>query len=245
MERQEGPYAGKPIRLVSFDVDGTIAIGHGWRAIASFRGEEEAFDRAQDLFVGGEATEDEHLRRLLNFARGLPLSDLEGILDRTHHLPHLVPTIAALHARGTKVALLTHNPLYVCRWYARHYGFDLFAGVQQSVRDGTIQGVRNVHVDKREGLRLLLQATGSSPSEVVHLGDGLADARVFPYVASGIALNSRIPEVRARADLTVDTRDARKLLPLLRYGVRAHPRPLPSGDPPPRVGSFRCERLGS
>ncbi len=242
MEKDGLPAGSHPLRLVTFDIDGTIAVGHGWRAIARHRGMTKAFDEAQTLFRSGRATEDDHLVRLLNFARGLPLQELEQILERTRHLAHLASLVGALHARGVKVALLTHNPGYVCRWYAERYGFDLWAGVLQRVRDGTIEGVQHVHVDKRDGLRMLLRATGALSAETAHLGDGPADARVFPFVATGIALNSYVPEVRRAADVTADTRDARDLLPLLHLGLRSRPRQLPTNGGVTSFGSFRLGR---
>ena len=235
-------YGHRPLRLVSFDIDGTIAVGHGWRAIARSRGMLKDFDLAQVAFREGGVSENDHLRRLLNFAQDMPLRDLEKVLERTRHVPHLRATVRALHERGVQVALLTHNPLYVCEWYARRFGFDLWAGVHQRVHRGRIQGVREVKVDKREGLRLLLKATGVPASETAHLGDGLADAKVFPHVASGIALNSRVPEVRRASDLIADTMDARALLPYLRWGLKLRPRPLPRGNPGPDPGSFRLGR---
>ena len=233
-----------PIHLVCFDIDGTIAVGHGWRTVARHRGLQDRFDWAQEEFSAGRATEDVHLARLLNFARGLELSEMEHILATTRHLPHLQEAVDSLHADGKKVALLTHNPGYVCRWYASHYGFDLWAGVEQEVRAGRIQGVRRVHVDKVEGLRLVLGSTGARAIETANLGDGLADALVFPHVATGIALNSRISLVRNAADLVADVEDARRLLPLLRYGLK-RPRALPADPPGVRAGSFRLGTISS
>lgn len=235
MPETDPPRGLRKIRLVSFDIDGTIAVGHGWRAIARARWLEEEFDEAQELFTQGRTTEDQHLRRLLNFARGMTVREVFRVLEHTRHLPHLAETVQALHARGVQVALLTHNPAYICQWYAEHFGFDLWAGVLQRVSKGRVEAVHRLHVDKRAGLGLLLLRTGVAPFEAAHLGDGLADARVFPHVATGVALNSRVPEVRRASDLTADTLDARSLLPLLRFGFRAHPRRLPRLPP----GSFR------
>lgn len=226
------------LRLVCFDVDGTLNLGHGWGPVAAFRGRRREFVTAQREFRRGATSEDQHLERLLDLAEGMRLSEMEGVLERSPHLAHLSEMVDALHARGVLVALLTHNPGYVCQWYARKYGLDLYAGVAQRVVGGRIQRAGPMHVDKREGLRLLLQATGVPARLTAHVGDGMADARVFPCVGTAIALNSSLPEVRRAADRALRTRDAQELLPLLRRPYRTRVLRLPPrrrADP----GSFR------
>lgn len=236
---RSAPSAPAPrLRLVCFDVDGTLTLGHGWERVAAHRGRLEEFEEAQARFRLGLATEGEHLTRLLNLATGLPWAEMEQVLASIRKLAHLRNTVATLHRQGALVALLTHNPDYVCRWYSDRYGFDLWAGVSQPIRAGRIQRVRRLTVDKREGLRLLLEATNLPAREAAHVGDGRADALVFPHVGTGIALNSLLPEVERAADVVVRTEDARVLLPHLRTASRRRVRPLPLPSPVGN-GSFR------
>lgn len=231
------------LRLVCFDLDGTITLVHGWEPIARAQGRLEEFREAQAQFHRGGVSEGAHLVKLLNLGSGLALSELDGILERTPKLSHLGETVEALHDQGSKVALLTHNPGYICRWYAERYGFDLYAGVRQPVRGGRVQPVRRMSVDKRDGLLLLLRWTGAGARTTAHLGDGLADAAVFPYVGTAIAVNTSLPEVKAAADASVRTRDARDLLPFLRTPLRSTVRPL-SSSRPRAFGSFHAEWTG-
>lgn len=232
---------GVTVQLVCFDLDGTVSLGHGWERIARRQGRLAEFQEAQERFRAGRSGEDTHLATLLNLAEGMSLTDLQEVLSGAPHLRHLSELVRELHRRGARVVLLTHNPEYVCRWYAERFGFDAWAGTRQRVgRSGKILHVGRRRVDKREGLRLLLEATGATPAATVHIGDGAADATVFPYVGTGISLNSVVRRVREEADVSLETRDALDLLPYLSRTRRSRPRRLPR--PGAGRGSFHLGR---
>ncbi len=213
-----------PWQLVTFDIDGTLTLGHGWRFLAERTGRTEEFERYNQRFFSHEVGEDEHLRNLLNLAAGRSLSELHRILAETPKIPGIRATVRALHDRGTRVALLTHNPEYVCDWYRRAYGFDDFEGTYATrIEAGRILPYPPVRAAKLEGLSKLLVRAGAPSAATVHVGDGWADALVFPRVGAGVALNTALPEVRSAADVSLDLRDLRGLLPPLET---LEPRPV-------------------
>ena len=71
---------------------------------------------------------------------------------------------------------------------------------------GRAEGIRT---DKAGGLGALTERFGVTPSSVVHVGDGGADAAVFPQVGRGVALNAHLPEVERAADLVLRSDDFR------------------------------------
>ncbi|MGI0053958.1 MAG: HAD family hydrolase [Thermoplasmata archaeon] len=208
-----GPSPPAPrFRLVTFDIDGTLTTVHGWRFLAEATECASEYEASNRGFVAGTIGEDAHLEDLLRLAVGLPLAEVEGILERTPKLGGIAEAIEAWHQRGVRVALLTHNPDYVCAWYARRFGFDGFAGTRTApVRDGRIPPLREVRADKWAGLLELTARWALPPMAVVHVGDGPADARLFPLVGGGVALNSELPEVDAAADLALKIADLREL----------------------------------
>ncbi len=218
------PWPGAPIRLVTFDVDGTLTREHGWEYLARRLGRRSEYEAAQEAFRRGERGEDEHLLALLSLARGVPVSRLLRLLARTPRMKGIGPTIRQLHARGQRVGLLTHNPEWVSRWYAQRYGFDLWAGVPQEIRSGRLEPRDHLHVDKVRALGALLRREGLRPGAVAHVGDGPADARVFPRVGTGVALNASRREVWDRADLVALTDTLPLLLPYLVRGYKVPPR---------------------
>jgi phosphoserine phosphatase len=195
-------------RLVTVDIDGTLTTVHGWRWLADAFGRREEYDRTQRRFMGREIGEDQHLEEMLRLAEGRSLVEVEAALASTPRISGIKDGIRDLHAYGSRVALLTHNPPYVCEWYQRAFGFDDFEGSSgQRVVDGIVQTPQGVRVDKPAGLRALSGRLGVSYRQVVHIGDGWADARLFPLAGRGIALNSTLPEVARAADLSLRAND--------------------------------------
>jgi HAD superfamily phosphoserine phosphatase-like hydrolase len=204
---------GWPWELVTFDIDGTLTVGHGWRYLAERTGQVAAYERSNQRFARLEAGEDEHLRDLLNLAAGRTVDEVYAILASTPKVAGIEETVRTLRARGSRVALLTHNPEYICDWYRREYGFDDFEGTEATrLVDGRIAPYPAVRAAKVAGLDRLLGRLGARPRATVHVGDGRADTEVFRRVGGGVALNAALPEVRAAADLALDLRDLRDLV---------------------------------
>jgi len=200
--------ANAPWRLVTVDIDGTLTTRHGWLDIAREFGREADYFALLRRFRAGEIGEDENLTALLELAEGHTLAEVESVLTATPKLAHIPDGVAALRARGVHVALLTHNPAYVTDWYCRFGGFEAAEGLvgRQPIREviGRPEGIR---ANKSTGLQILTDRFVVLPSAVVHVGDGRADAAVFPSVGRGIALNSQLPEVDRAADLVLRTTD--------------------------------------
>jgi len=205
-----------PFRLVSFDIDGTLVQGHGWEVIARARGREAEYRDTNRRFRSGEEGEDEHLRRLLGFAVGLSVSEMERLVAATPKVEGIAETLGDLRARGARVAVLSHNPEYVVDWYRRTYGFDDGEGTPGTVvRDGRIVDPGPAKADKLGGMRRLLERSGVPASSAAHVGDGTADITVFRHVGGGIAFNSTDPRVQASADRSVHSSSLTAVRPAL------------------------------
>jgi phosphoserine phosphatase len=196
--------------LVTVDIDGTLTTVHGWRVIADALGRTAEFERTRMRFLAKEIGEDEHLRNMLSLAEGHTLAEVQAALEATPRLCGIDEGIGMLHGHGSRVALLSHNPTYIGDWYRQKFGFDDFEGTgAQEIRDGVIGPADRVHADKPAGLRSLVARQGITARQVVHIGDGWADAVLFPLVGQGVALNTSLPEVERSADLVLRTEDFR------------------------------------
>jgi phosphoserine phosphatase len=199
--------------LVTVDIDGTLTRGHGWETISDRLGRRAEFDRTNRRYLDREIGEDAHLADLLRIAQGARRAEVEDALASTPRVRGIRAGVEALHGAGRRVALLTHNPGYVCAWYQARFGFDDFEGNRtQHVTRGRIGPPGRVHAGKLPGVRRLAQRAGVGLSEVVHVGDSWVDAEVFPRVGRGIALNTSSPEVRAAADVSMRTDDFRAVV---------------------------------
>ncbi|MCI4346642.1 MAG: HAD-IB family phosphatase [Thermoplasmata archaeon] len=214
-----------PWKLVSLDVDGTLTRGHGWKFIAAELGRADEFRRINAEFLSGTKGEEEHLRSLLRLARGHRVDEVEAILERAPKIAGIAETVSALHAKGARVALLTHNPDYVCAWYVRRYSLDGYSGTSITrIHDGRLEDPGPLRPDKLAGLGGLLERWGLSARECAHVGDGRADARVFPYLGAGIAFNSSDPKVLSAADAVVRAENLESILPVLAELTPRRPR---------------------
>jgi phosphoserine phosphatase len=211
-------------RLVTIDIDGTLTKVHGWRFLAEQRGRGAAWQESTARYLRRETNEDEHLRDLLGLAEGLDTSSLYEILEATPKISGIREAVDAWHAGGTQVALLTHNPPYVVDWWRQRFGFDAADGVRRAprIRGGRVPAAGQVVADKVGGLKRLLRKLRIEPEATAHIGDGWADAELFPLVGAGIALNSRLREVEVAADLVRRFQDLR---PMVRALGRLPPRP--------------------
>jgi phosphoserine phosphatase len=199
-----------PWPLVTVDLDGTLTRRHGWEAIADRLGRRPLFDRINQRYLDGEAGEDEHLFELLSIATGARLSEVVEALAATPKLDGIAEGIRQFHDAGRRIALLTHNPSYVVDWYVAQFGFDDAEGTRsQSIIDGIVAPPGPTRAGKTAGLRALAQRAGVEPIQVVHVGDGVVDAELFPLVGGGIALNAVRVDVERAADLVLRTDDFR------------------------------------
>ncbi|MFZ0699423.1 MAG: HAD family hydrolase [Thermoplasmata archaeon] len=205
--------SGSPWRLVTVDIDGTLTLIHGWRRIAERFGREPEYLESNARFQRKEIGEDPHLTDLLALARGRTIAEVESVLEATPRLEGIHEGVSELHRAGSNVALLSHNPPYVARWYAQKFGFDDLEGtpVPEPAPGGPIPLPGPVHADKAGGLQRLTARFGVSPWETVHIGDGWSDAELFPLIGGSVAVNSSYPGVDAAADLVFHVRDFRPI----------------------------------
>lgn len=193
--------------IISFDIDGTLTLGHGWYYLASALGREGEYRRTMALYTRGTIGEDTHLTNLLNIAAGFRPGDIEAALRTTPRLENISRGMEALRRKGMRTYLLTHNPAYICGWYVREFGMDGYRCARQVVRNGAICNAAGVHADKVAWMRDICSKESTSPANLIHVGDGLSDCEVFRRSGMGIALNTRLREVRRSASTALNTTD--------------------------------------
>ena len=205
-----------PWDLVTFDIDGTLTRGHGWEHVARAFDRLPAYHATQERFRRQEIGEDEHLGNLLSLAAGHTVAELDAVLGATPKIGGIPESLHALRMSGARVALLTHNPPVVCRWYAATFGFEDFEGAPgPEAVAGKLPPSGAVRADKVGQLGRLVRRLSVDPRRTIHIGDSRSDVEVFAHIGGGVALNSPIPAVRQGADLVADTDDLRELVPAL------------------------------
>jgi phosphoserine phosphatase len=195
-------------RLVTFDIDGTLTLQHGWEAIASALGRADQYAHVMDQFRTGRVSEDVQINRLLNLAAGHTVAEVQAAVAATPKLARIADGVRLLHEAGVRVGLLTHNPDYVTRWYRSEFGFDDAGGLVGAQEEGPPIGPAvGLRADKPAGLAQMLARYPAPPDTVVHVGDASPDAWMFPRVGGGVALNAKSVAVEEAADLSLRSAD--------------------------------------
>ncbi len=202
-----------PWRLATFDLDGTLTLVHGWKAMALAFDQLPLFERTMEGIRSGRATENETLTGLLRIAEGHTVEQVEAVLAATPKLAHLPEGVRRLQDEGIHPALLTHNPPYVTRWYCRYAGFEDAGGMRGDQATHPVLGPpHDIHADKPSALHAMEARYAVVSRQVVHVGDARPDAAIFPLVGGGIALNAVRPDVKSAADLALTTDDFRDVV---------------------------------
>jgi phosphoserine phosphatase len=200
---------------VTFDIDGTLTIGHGWYYIAGALGRIEDYSRYTKRYRAGKSSESEHLCNLLNLAGGKSVESIRSIVKQTPKLLNIRQSVRMLRENDIESLLLTHNPQYICEWYEENFGFAGHYSAFQTVNDGTIGMAVEVFPDKVSWLNELCADWNVHQSRVIHVGDSLSDAAVFLAAGGGIAVNSRNRKVTGSATAMLNTTDMKDVARLI------------------------------
>ncbi len=194
-------------KIATFDIDGTLTVGHGWYFIAAMLHRMQEYREFTALYRKGGCGEAEHLSNLLSIAEGVPLQKIHSILFRTPRLSGINRAVAMLAEKGLEAVLLTHNPQYVCEWYESRFGFTGHLSAFQPVENGIVGKAPVPHPDKVAWLRGMCSERGYALDEIIHVGDARSDGAVFRATGLGIAVNSRSRDTIGSATASLNTTD--------------------------------------
>ncbi|MBX8631154.1 MAG: haloacid dehalogenase-like hydrolase [Thermoplasmata archaeon YP2-bin.285] len=195
------------MRVATFDIDGTLTLGHGWYCIASLLGRLEEYRRTTSLFRRNKVDENTHLRNLLNLAAGVERVRMDRILEHLPLIDNIGEGVQVLKKAGIRPLLLTHNPPYVCEWYIRRFGFDGFLCAEQPVVAGIIQRADDARAGKADWIGRYCRRERLPLSQVIHAGDSASDIAVFEVTGGGVAVNTNSRKAIRAADAAVNTTD--------------------------------------
>ncbi|WP_226346204.1 phosphoserine phosphatase SerB [Agilicoccus flavus] len=218
-------------RLVVLDVDSTFIRDEVVELLAGHAGPEaaERVAAVTEAAMRGELDFAASLRARVATLAGLPTSVFADVLAAVRPTPGAAEFVAALHARGDVVALVSGGFAEVVEPLAARYGIGLVRANRLTVRDGRLTGELDGPVVDRAAKAAALAefaAERGIPAEAtVAVGDGANDIDMVEAAGLGIAFAAK-PVLRARADAVVDEVDLRAVLPLLGlpHDDRAGPR---------------------
>jgi phosphoserine phosphatase len=224
------PLNEPPIRLVAFDMDGTLVDTiSSWAAI--HRHFHDSNEEALRAFMEDRIDDEEFVRRDLALWRkhkpDIALRDLEEILSTVPLMPGARELVQGLHDRGIVTAIVSGGLDTLAARLQRELGFPyIFAnGFFTDGQGVLLRGNIRVPVKQKETTVRALQARlGIPPEATAAVGNSEIDVGMFRASRIRVAFAPDDDIVRAHATHVVEGRDLREVLPILLGSGRDAPR---------------------
>ena len=203
--------------LVVLDCDSTTIQDEVIELLAEAAGTRELVAEVTERAMRGDLDFSASLAERVATLRGTPESVFAEAYGKVRLSPGIHELIAAVHARGGKVGVISGGFHEVLDLIAADLGLDFWRANRLEVVDGALSG-RTVGpvIDaeaKASALREWAEASGTPLSATIAIGDGANDLRMMELAAIGVGFNAK-PIVVERADVSLE-HDLAGAIPLL------------------------------
>jgi HAD superfamily phosphoserine phosphatase-like hydrolase len=192
------------LKLVSFDLDGTIVRGH----ILDYTKIPEVLHQRivehEELFVEGKLGYEETLRMQFALFRGMNVHEVAPDLETLPLINDLDATIQRLRNAGVRTVILTDNPSFAAEPLMK-LGFNDTIASEVETSNGTLTGRINLLTNKLVGLREYCSQHKIKLASCAHVGDWMNDVVVFKGVGLSVAFNTSEESVSQAATYTVNS----------------------------------------
>ena len=200
--------------LLVFDVDSTFIEEEVIELLADATGLRSEVAAVTERAMRGELDFAQSLRERVAVLEGLPVSVFADAAAAVTLTRGAAEVVAAAHAAGWSVALLSGGFTTVVEQVTQGMGIDeVRANHLETRSDGAsevLTGRVLGEIVDREGkarhLREIAGARGIDPSRTIAVGDGANDIDMLEAAAVGVAFCAK-PALRPHADVVVDDRD--------------------------------------
>ncbi len=208
-------------RLVAFDMDSTLIRTEVIDELARLAGVGEQVAAITESAMRGELDFQGSFRRRVAMLKGLPVSQLQQVIDTVPLMDGAERLVTTLKKLGYKTAILSGGFTFMGRELQRRLGIDYLHANELDVADGVVTGeVKTEIVDgarKAHYLSEIAKAEGLTMEQVIAVGDGANDLPMLRLAGLGIAFRAK-PLVRQSARQSISTMGLDGILYLL--GVR-------------------------
>lgn len=208
-------------RLVAFDMDSTLIRTEVIDELARLAGVGDQVAAITESAMRGELDFQGSFRRRVAMLKGLPVSQLQQVIDTVPLMDGAERLVTTLKKLGYKTAILSGGFTFMGRELQRRLGIDYLHANELDVADGVVTGeVKTEIVDgarKAYYLAEIAKAEGLTMEQVIAVGDGANDLPMLRLAGLGIAFRAK-PLVRQSARQSISTMGLDGILYLL--GVR-------------------------
>lgn len=193
--------------LVVLDCDSTTIQDEVIELIAEAAGTREQVAEVTERAMRGEIDFSESLRERVATLAGTPESVFEATYRRVRLTPGIHELVAAVHARGGLVGVVSGGFHEVLDPLAADLHLDLWRANRLEVVEGVLTGrVTGAIVDaeaKADALREWAEEAAIPLSSTIAIGDGANDLKMMAVAAISVAFNAK-PIVREHADVSIE-----------------------------------------
>lgn len=199
--------------LVVFDMEGVLVDGEFLPEIARVRDRYEEVHAITLQGIRGEINWEEGLKRRIEMIRGVPYEECVRVSNGLPLMPGAVEAVAELKRRGYVVVAVTGGFSLLAKRVKNELGLDHAFANKLVFHQGRLTGYNLVvSADKARVLSSALGEMVGCKDKVVAVVDGMNDVELFDMAGLKIAFRAH-PKVRERADVCIDDRDLRSILP--------------------------------
>ena len=206
------------MRMVVFDLDGVLVdIDSSWQRV------HEAFGVDNEVnfqkYLRGQIDFKEFMRSDIRLWDRPKIGQIAKILGEAPLMKGAVETVVGLKKVGYMIAIISSGISILADRVEEELGIDYsYANRLLVGDDGRLTGEGEEVValtDKDVVLKRLAEAGGIATDQCVVIGDSRFDIPLFKNAGLSIAFNAKDDLVREAADLVIDDKDLRKILPWL------------------------------
>lgn len=199
-------------------MDSTLIQAECIDEIAKEAGVGEQVSAVTEAAMRGELDFTGSLTNRVALLKGLDVHVLESVYERIELMPGAEALFDALQANNVKTAILSGGFVFFAERFADRLGADTYHCNDLEVDDGKLTGrVSGPIVDaqgKADKLIELAKQWGIPMEQTASVGDGANDLKVMAAAKLGVAFCAK-PAVQEQADIAVNVKDLRELIPLL------------------------------
>jgi len=206
------------IKLVIFDVDGTILQSYSWKYIHEKLGTWDVARKYADMFFANQMSYEEWAQLDAALWKGQTIARINEIIMQMPYTTGAKETIATLKRKGIRLYLLSAGLSQVAQRIQDETGIDGYSSNTLAVEDGFLTGEVEVNVSfysKDKHLPHILREFNVSSEQCAAVGDDVTLIPLFKKVALAIAFDPISETVEKNAHITIRDKDLREILPHL------------------------------
>ena len=204
------------IKLVIFDIDGTILQTHSWQNIHQNLGTWNQAKKHRNQFFKGQITYKQWAQLDATLWKKQPLTRINQIINQMPYTKGAKQTLTTLKQKQIKTYLLSAGLTQVAEKIQKEIGTNGYTANNLITKDGYLTGEVETNVsfhDKDKHLPHILQKFNLTPQECAAVGDDLTLIPLFKKVTLAIAFNPTHKTIEKHANIIINSNDLRTVLP--------------------------------